>query len=125
MPPDETISLPLEPICVPLAVPDTNRTPLTTVDEAKDYASGGVNVSGFASGDDIDFRAVASSGSVLSWNQINTSSGSLSVSNGGSSAGITLLGNYTGGQFLTLNNGQTSAGLIVSGGASAHFASAS
>jgi autotransporter passenger strand-loop-strand repeat protein len=94
------------------------------LDQAISYASGGAVVTGFTSGDDIDFRAIAFSGSVLSWNQ-GTGSGTLSVSSGGSSADITLLGTYTGGQSLTVTSGQTSGGLIVQGGGSPQFASAS
>jgi autotransporter passenger strand-loop-strand repeat protein len=93
------------------------------LDQAISYASGGAVVTGFTSGDDIDFRAIAFSGSVLSWNQ-GTGSGTLTVSNGGSSADITLAGNYVGGQTLSVTNGQTSVGLIVQGGASPQFASA-
>jgi autotransporter passenger strand-loop-strand repeat protein len=97
------------------------------LDQPTNYTGLGAQISGFGSGDDIDFRAIAFSGSVLSWNQIVGSganaSGTLTVSNGGSSADITLLGNYTGGQALTVNSGQTSAGLIV--GRGPQFASAS
>jgi hypothetical protein len=83
------------------------------LDEASDY--GLVKVSGFTSGAFIDFQAIAFSGSVLSWNQINTSSGTLSVSNGGTSASITLLGQYVagvGGSFTSAidSNGGTRVG---------------
>jgi autotransporter passenger strand-loop-strand repeat protein len=73
------------------------------LDGAQSYAS--AFVFGFTSSDFIDFRAVAFSGSVLSWNQINTSSGTLSVTNGGTSASITLLGQYIASQFTSANDG--------------------
>jgi autotransporter passenger strand-loop-strand repeat protein len=93
------------------------------LDQAIDYGSGGAVISGFGSGDVVDFRAIGFSGSVLSWNQ-GTGSGTLSVSSGGANASMTLLGNYAGGQTLSVTNGQTSVGLIVQSGASPQFASA-
>jgi autotransporter passenger strand-loop-strand repeat protein len=77
------------------------------LDQAKDYGSEGAVVSGFARGDDIDFRAIAFSGSVLSWNQ---GTATLSVSNGGTIADIALLGNYV--QTLSITNA-TSTGLVA------------
>jgi hypothetical protein len=69
------------------------------------------SVSGFAQGDFIDFRGVAFSGSVLTWDQSSTSSGSLSVSNGAISANITLLGQYVAGNFTSASDGH--GGTIV------------
>jgi autotransporter passenger strand-loop-strand repeat protein len=96
------------------------------LDEATDYSSAGV--SGFTSGDLIDFRAVAftSGATSVSWTQIISSGpdvrGTLTVTSGGTSADITLAGNYLG-QTVSVTNGQTSTGLVA--GAGAEFASAS
>src|SRR5262249_27515428 len=72
--------------------------------EAGDWRND-VDIGGFAAGDVIDFRAIALSGSTLSWNQLVSGaagSGTLSVSSGGTSASITLLGNYVGGQTVSV-----------------------
>jgi autotransporter passenger strand-loop-strand repeat protein len=73
-------------------------------------------VSGFGAGDDIDFRAVAFSGSDLSWGQ-GPFAGELRVENGLTLAIMPLDGNYVGGSTLSVTNGVTSSGLVAGGSA--------
>ena len=94
------------------------------LDEAKDYRNISTLVTGFASGDFIDFRAIAFSGSVLSWDQ-RTGLGYVTVANGGSSAAIGLLGTFVGGQTVSVTSGVTSVGLIAGANAGPQFTSAS
>ncbi len=75
------------------------------MDEAISYVGEG-NVSGFALGDFIDFRAVGfTSGATASaWAQSGTS-GTLTVTSGGKSASIMLLGQYSASNFKLSGDG--------------------
>jgi autotransporter passenger strand-loop-strand repeat protein len=67
-------------------------------------------VAGFGQPDLIDLRDVAfGSDTVLSWTQVvsgPSGSGTLTVSGGGNVANITLLGQYSAGQFTSASDGQ-------------------
>jgi autotransporter passenger strand-loop-strand repeat protein len=86
------------------------------LDQAISFASAGAVISGFTLGDFIDFRAVGFTSGATSaiWNQLTSganASGTLTVSSGGVSADITLLGQYVQANFKISDD--THGGTVV------------